>query len=88
MKVKVTEQVFREAIARLSQSDDGRVVLAWLANYCFHTGPALDKSSLENTYANAAVQSVYRTLRTFIKPKDLREIEFFYDIVKEEENNE
>lgn len=88
MKVKVTEKVFREAIARLSKSDDGRIVLAWLAHYCFHTGLALEKGNLENTYANAAVQGVYRALRCFIKPEDLRSIEFDYVVSREEVNDE
>lgn len=88
MKHKITEQTFREALARVAGSDDGRIVLAWLASYCFHTGSALEKGSLENTYANAAVQNVYRSLRSFIKPENLRKIEFDYTITKEEVSDE
>lgn len=86
MKHKITEKTFREALARLSSTDDGRILLAWLANYCFHNGSPLDRESLEKTYANAAVQNVYRALRAFVKPEDLRRIEFDYILSKEEKD--
>lgn len=88
MRVAVTEQVFSEAIKRMAKTDDGRIVLSWLSHYCFHNGTALEKGSLENTYANAAVQNVYRALRGFVLPEDLRIIEYDYQIKKEEVNHE
>lgn len=88
MKHKITEKIFKEALTRLSATDDGRIVLAWLSNYCFHNGSALDVASLERTYANAAVQNVYRSLRAFISPENLRKIEFDYVLTKEEVKDE
>lgn len=88
MKHKITEKTFRESLNRLAGTDDGRIVLAWLCNYCFHNGSALDRESLEKTYANAAVQNVYRALRAFISPENLRKIEFDYVLTKEEVKDE
>lgn len=86
MKHKITEKTFKEALARVAGSDDGRIVLAWLAHYCFHQGSPLDRESLEKTYANAAVQNVYRSLRALISAENLRKIEFDYILSKEEKD--
>lgn len=83
MRNKITEKTFREAIARLSGTDDGRILLAWLSSFCFHTGTALDAGSVEKTYANAAVQNVYRSIRAFVPAEDLRKIEFDYVLSNE-----
>ncbi len=80
--IEVTEQTFNESVKRLAGSDDGRIVLAWLKEFCFHNGTPLVRGNLEDTYANAAVQNVYRALRAFVKPEDLRKIEYDYVIKK------
>lgn len=81
----INEDVFTESIKRLAGTDDGRIVLAWLKEYCFHNGSPLVPGSLEATYANAAVQGVYRAIRAFINKEDLRKIEYDY-VIKKTEN--
>lgn len=81
--IDVSEDTFREAMARVAASDDGRMVLSWIRDYCFHNGTAFVRGSMEDTYANAARQDVYRALRTFIRPENLKSIEYDYRIVKE-----
>jgi len=87
-KVKITEKTFKESINRIAALDDGKIVFAWLAHYCFHEGAPLERGNLENTYANAAVQNVYRAMRSFIRSEHLRTIEFDYALATREEANE
>lgn len=80
--IDITEQIFSESAKRLAKSEDGQIVLAWLKEFCFHNGTPLVRGNLEDTYANAAVQNVYRSLRVFIDAADLRKIEYDYVIKK------
>ena len=80
--IDITEAVSKESIRRLAGTDDGRIVLAWLKEYCFQNNTALVPGDLTATYANAAVQGVYRALRSFIGREDLKKIEFEYVIKK------
>ncbi len=81
--IEISEQTFNESVKRLAATDDGRVFFAWLKEYCFHNGTPLVAGNLENTYANAAVQKVYRDLRLVINREDLRKIEFDYVVQRE-----
>lgn len=90
MIIKVTEKVFQESLARLAESEDGRIFFAWLREFCFHNGTPLARGNLQDTYANAAVQNVYRTIRAGINRENLKRIEFDYVVEKskEEKDNE
>jgi len=81
--IEISEQTFTESVRRLAGSDDGQIFLAWLKEYCFHNGSTFVPGSLENTYANAAVQKLYRDLRLVVNREDLRKIEFDYVVKKE-----
>lgn len=87
MKVlKVTTADVKESINRLAQTDDGKIVLAWIHKDC---GFGINLMSYEDpnvTQVYAAKRGVYASLRKNINPDYLVDIE--YRIVIEQEKAE
>ncbi len=79
--IKVTEQTYKEALNRLANTDDGKIVLAGLANNCFFNRDAFVQGDKDATYTKAAIQRVYLTLRKYIDVDKLKKIEYDYELV-------
>ncbi len=82
--IKYTENQFKECIAHVSSTPEGKIVLAYLKDYCRY-GKDIAHTDPNIVQANATLQRAWLKLRSYIKPTTLAEIEIFYE--KEEIKN-
>lgn len=75
--IEIDETGFNESLNRIAASDDGKILLAWLGDWCGF-GRVKIGSDLETTYANANMERLYLMLRERIKPEHLKKIEYDY----------
>lgn len=75
--IEIDDKGFNESINRVAASDDGKILLATIAEWCGF-GRVKIGPDLESTYANANVERLYLMLRERIKPEHLKKIEFDY----------
>ncbi len=76
--IEIDEQQFIKALNEVAATDQGKIALACLKEYCKFDGDILSENSPENTYANATLRRAYLYLRNRIRPEHLKKIEFDY----------
>lgn len=80
---KITEKALKGAVTRLSGTDDGKIFLAALKQDC-RWDDTIVGATPEQTHFYAARRGVYGGIRKYIPIKNLKEIEFEYQIIAEE----
>lgn len=76
--IEIDEQQFIKALNEVAATDQGKIVLSCLKEYCKFDGDILSENSPENTYANATLRRAYLYFRNRIRPEHLKKIEFDY----------
>lgn len=76
---KCSEKDVKEALARLSKTDDGRIVLMWLKSMC-NWDMSLMSSDQAMTQHHASIRGVWGRVRQSIQVDDLKIIEHDYII--------
>lgn len=80
----ISAEELKECMARVAQTDDGRVVLAAIMGECRWNSNYVDSSNMEGTFYHAAVRGVWASTRSSIPVKDLKEIEYNYIFPKQQ----
>jgi hypothetical protein len=75
---EIDEKTFIDALNHVAATDEGKIVLACLKEYCRFDGDILAENSTENTYANATLRRAYLYLRNRIRAEHLKKIEYDY----------
>jgi hypothetical protein len=73
--IEIDEKRFTDALNAVAATDDGKIILACLKEYCHFDGDILAVGSLENTYANAHMRRAYLFFRSRIRAEYLKSIE-------------
>ncbi len=76
--IEVDEKTFVTALNEVAATDNGRIILSCLKEYCRFDGDIIAENSMENTYANATLRRAYLYLRNRIRPEHLKRIEYDY----------
>lgn len=76
--IEIDEKAFVTALNEVAATDNGKVVLACLKEYCRYDADLVAENSPENTYANATLRRAYIFLRSRIRPEHLKKIEYDY----------
>lgn len=76
--IEIDDEAFKNALNSVAATDDGKIVLACLKEYCLFDVDIVAPGALENTYANAAIRRVYLYLRSRIRAEYLKKIEYDY----------
>lgn len=82
-QLRVTTADVRESINRLAQTDDGKIVLAFIQKECGFMSNLMSYEDPNITQVYAAKRGVYAQIRKCINPEYLMDIE--YKIVIEQE---
>lgn len=80
--IKISEKDIKEAISRLSKTEDGRMVLVWLKNMC-NWDMSLMSADQSMTQHHASIRGVWGKVRQSIHVDDLKAIEHDYIIYHE-----
>lgn len=83
----ITEQTLRQAVKRLSKTDDGKIFIAALKQACNWDLTVVGSDPIQ-THFHAAKRSVYGGIRHYIEKKELSDIEYNYKIVQEKTDDE
>ena len=78
--IEITEETYKEALNRLANTDDGKIVLAVLKSLCNWDMTILSSDDATKTLYYAAKRGVYGSVRKNILPKHLKAIEFDYAV--------
>ncbi len=82
--MKVSDKHFQECLARLSETEEGKVFLAYLCQACSWDITYLASDSPEVTQYHAARRGVWGGLRRLFKPAVLKQVEFDYQFEQPE----
>lgn len=77
--IKFSEKDVKEALARVSKTEDGRIVLTWLKNMC-NWDMSLMSTDQAMTQHHASIRGVWGRVRQSIQVDDLKTIEHDYII--------
>lgn len=80
--IRLSEKDIKEAVARLSKTEDGRVALVWLKNMC-NWDMSLMSADQAMTQHHASIRGVWGKVRQSIHVDDLKVIEHDYIIYHE-----
>lgn len=79
---KIKEQEVLEAINRVTNTDDGQILMAYLChNICGFFNNIMSMDEPHKTQVFAAKRGVYGSLRKAVKPSNLVQIEYGIEIV-------
>jgi len=76
--IEIDEDAFVKALNHVAATDEGKVILACLKEYCRFDGDIIAENSMENTYANATLRRAYLYFRSRIRSEHLKKIEYDY----------
>lgn len=77
--IEIDDTMFKQVVDEISSTERGRLFLAYLKEYLGwdEAYMSLDGDSYANVYYGTR-RSVYGWLRGFVRPEDLKQIEFNY----------
>ena len=76
---KITRKTYLEALNRVANSDDGKIVIAAIKDRCKWDAVYLASDDPVKTHTYAAVRGIYADLRKDINKKHKVSIEFDYE---------
>lgn len=76
--IEINEKLFKEALNRLSNTDDGRYVLSYLKDVLHWDDIYLSSKEPQETQYYATRRGVYGWLRSHVNHDNLKQIEFNY----------
>ncbi len=79
---KITDELVKESLGRISSTEDGHIILAWLKHIC-NWDSTLMANTLEMTQHHASIRGVWGRVRQSINRNDLKVIEYDFIVEKE-----